>query len=88
MNAQPNLGIEVTTFENPMGVDGFEFIGRIRHWEKERAVPAVPVVALTAYADERNRQRMMESDFQKCLTKPVETDQLLSVLARLAHHHN
>jgi 4-hydroxyphenylpyruvate dioxygenase len=26
MNAQPNLGIEVTTFENPMGVDGFEFV--------------------------------------------------------------
>ena len=70
------------------GVDGFEFIGRIRQWEKERAVPAVPVVALTAYADERNRQRMMESDFQKCLTKPVETDQLLSVLVRLAQQHD
>ncbi|HKE48253.1 MAG TPA: 4-hydroxyphenylpyruvate dioxygenase [Rhodanobacteraceae bacterium] len=26
MNAKPNLGIEVTTFENPMGVDGFEFV--------------------------------------------------------------
>jgi len=26
MNAQPNLGIEVTTFDNPMGVDGFEFV--------------------------------------------------------------
>ncbi|MGH8127726.1 MAG: 4-hydroxyphenylpyruvate dioxygenase [Gammaproteobacteria bacterium] len=26
MSAQPNLGMEVTTFENPMGVDGFEFV--------------------------------------------------------------
>ncbi len=26
MNAQPNLGMEVTTFENPMGIDGFEFV--------------------------------------------------------------
>ena len=26
MNAQPNLGMQVTTFENPMGVDGFEFV--------------------------------------------------------------
>ena len=26
MNAQPNLGIKPTTFENPMGIDGFEFV--------------------------------------------------------------
>ncbi|HET9835862.1 MAG TPA: 4-hydroxyphenylpyruvate dioxygenase, partial [Rhodanobacteraceae bacterium] len=26
MNAQPNAGMQPTTFENPMGVDGFEFV--------------------------------------------------------------
>ena len=26
MNAQPNLGIQVTTFDNPLGIDGFEFV--------------------------------------------------------------
>jgi 4-hydroxyphenylpyruvate dioxygenase len=26
MNAQPNLGMQITTFENPMGIDGFEFV--------------------------------------------------------------
>ena len=26
MSAQPNLGMEVTTFENPMGINGFEFV--------------------------------------------------------------
>jgi 4-hydroxyphenylpyruvate dioxygenase len=26
MSTQPNLGIQVTTFENPQGVDGFEFV--------------------------------------------------------------
>ena len=26
MNAQPNLGMTVTTFENPMGIHGFEFV--------------------------------------------------------------
>ncbi len=26
MNPQPNLGMQVTTFENPMGIDGFEFV--------------------------------------------------------------
>src|ERR1700735_1068563 len=27
MNAQPNLGMQVTTFENPMGIEGVEFLG-------------------------------------------------------------
>ena len=26
MNTPPNLGMQVTTFENPMGIDGFEFV--------------------------------------------------------------
>src|SRR3546814_1257289 len=26
MNAQPNLGITPSAFENPMGIDGFEFV--------------------------------------------------------------
>src|SRR5262245_12477582 len=26
MNAQPNLGMQVTTFENPLGINGFEFV--------------------------------------------------------------
>ncbi len=26
MNTQPNTGVQPTTFENPMGVDGFEFV--------------------------------------------------------------
>jgi 4-hydroxyphenylpyruvate dioxygenase len=26
MSAQPNVGMQVTTFENPQGVDGFEFV--------------------------------------------------------------
>ena len=26
MNAQPDFGMTVTTFENPMGINGFEFV--------------------------------------------------------------
>ncbi|MFI4969612.1 MAG: 4-hydroxyphenylpyruvate dioxygenase [Lysobacterales bacterium] len=40
MNAHPNLGMQVTTFENPMGIDGFEFV--------EFAAPADQVAALHA----------------------------------------
>jgi 4-hydroxyphenylpyruvate dioxygenase len=54
MNAQPNLGMQVTTFDNPMGVDGFEFV--------EFAAPDAallhelfPKLGFTAVAKHRSR---------------------------------
>lgn len=41
MSTQPNLGMQVTTFENPMGIDGFEFV--------EFAAPAGQAQALHDY---------------------------------------
>jgi 4-hydroxyphenylpyruvate dioxygenase len=41
MSAQPNLGMTVTTFENPMGINGFEFV--------EFAAPAGQGDAMRAY---------------------------------------
>src|SRR5690606_8392607 len=41
MSAQPNLGMQVTTFENPMGIHGFEFV--------EFAAPAGQGEAMRAY---------------------------------------
>lgn len=56
MNAQPNLGMEVTTFENPMGINGFEFV--------EFAAPAGQGGTMRAYLEKlgftavaRHRQR-------------------------------
>ncbi len=40
MNVKPNLGMQVTTFDNPMGIDGFEFV--------EFAAPADQVAELHA----------------------------------------
>jgi len=41
MSAQPNLGMTVTTFENPMGINGFEFV--------EFAAPAGRADAMRTY---------------------------------------
>ena len=41
MSAQPNLGMQPTTFDNPMGIDGFEFV--------EFAAPAGQAEAMHAY---------------------------------------
>ena len=40
-NNAPNLGMTVTTFENPMGIHGFEFV--------EFAAPAGQGAAMRAY---------------------------------------
>ncbi len=43
MNAQPNVGMTVTTFENPMGINGFEFV--------EFAAPAGHGQAMRTYLE-------------------------------------
>ena len=54
MSAQPNIGMQPTTFANPMGVDGFEFV--------EFAAPDAkllhalfPKLGFTAVAKHRSR---------------------------------
>jgi 4-hydroxyphenylpyruvate dioxygenase len=58
MNVQPNLGMQVTTFENPMGIDGFEFV--------EFAAPAGKVAELHALFG-----RMGFSAVLKHRTRPI-----------------
>lgn len=58
-------------------MDGYEALARIR-----QTAPDVPVIALTAYAFEADRQRMFEAGFDDCLAKPLRADVLR---ARIAH---
>lgn len=62
---------------------GHVLIAEIRRREIHRNLPPVPALALTAYADEKNRQKAFESGFQDCLTKPVEPQVLLAKMANL-----
>ena len=49
---------------------------------RERA-PDIPVIALTAYAFETDRQRMFQAGFNECLAKPLRADELRSRIASL-----
>ena len=64
------------------GADGYELIARIREWEAGQGKAEMPALALTAYADDHNRRRVLESGFKKCLTKPVDPALLLRALAK------
>jgi signal transduction histidine kinase/DNA-binding response OmpR family regulator len=65
------------------GEDGFQMIQMLRQ------LPAAsggntPAIALTAYAREEDRIRALTAGFQMHLTKPVEPQQLIAAVARLA----
>jgi PAS domain S-box-containing protein len=62
---------------NLPGMNGFEALRRIR---AESSIAKVPVIALTAAASERDRQRGLEAGFYRYLTKPIQIDQLLGAL--------
>jgi PAS domain S-box-containing protein len=63
------------------GVDGYEFIRRVRARERESGARQTPAVALTAYAREEDRRRAFRAGFQMHLAKPVEPGELTAVVA-------
>ena len=64
------------------GRNGYELIKEIRALEPESG-GRVPAVALTAYAGSKDRRRALLAGFQVHLTKPIERDELLAVVASL-----
>ena len=63
-------------------MDGPELAQAIRALERERRLPPLPVLALTA-GDEEERRRCLAAGMSGVLTKPVDADTLLEKLARL-----
>jgi PAS domain S-box-containing protein len=63
--------------------DGYEFVRRVRALPRERG-GATPMVALTAYASAQDRRRALEAGYNHHLTKPMDTQELVRVLRRLA----
>lgn len=49
------------------GMDGFTLAGRIR----ERFGPGLPLIAVTALAMEGDRERVLASGCDECITKPI-----------------
>ena len=62
-------------------LDGYEATRRIRDWEKEHELEAVPIVALTAHALQEHRQRSQEAGCSGFLTKPIKKKVLYEAIA-------
>jgi two-component system, chemotaxis family, CheB/CheR fusion protein len=65
------------------GEDGYELIRRVRLLAPE-AGGQLPALAVSAYATELHRKKMMRSGFQTYLEKPVAPAELVTEVARLA----
>jgi PAS domain S-box-containing protein len=65
------------------GEDGYELLTRVRALGPEEG-GLVPAVALTAYARPDDRRRALAAGYQIHLAKPVDPDELISIIARMA----
>ncbi len=63
--------------------DGYSLISKIRALPPERG-GQIPAAALTAYARAEDRMRVLRSGFQFHLPKPVDSAELVTVIASLA----
>jgi len=62
--------------------DGYALIRQVRALGAE--LREIPAVALTAYARMEEQSESLAAGFQRCIIKPVEPAQLVSVIAELA----
>ncbi len=60
------------------GEDGYQLIRNIQALNLEKPIPAV---AITAYAQEEDRERALASGYRTYLAKPIELSELLSAVA-------
>lgn len=76
-----NIDLVVSDLAMPE-LDGFDFIHQLR--EKEVATKKhLPVIALTAFAQEQDKKRVLESGFDLYLKKPIEPDFLVKEIKQI-----
>jgi PAS domain S-box-containing protein len=63
-------------------MDGFELIQRVR--QSPDRIRDVPAAALTAYTRSEDRTRALHSGFHTYLAKPIDPDELVAAIGRLA----
>ncbi|NOR71580.1 MAG: response regulator, partial [Methylomarinum sp.] len=66
-------------------MDGFETTQLIR---SENLYSDLPIIALTAYAREKEREKCLSYGMQDCVSKPIDIDQLLLMFSQYIKHED
>jgi PAS domain S-box-containing protein len=80
------MGIELARGRHPeaiimdINLPGMSGLDALRALQASPETKAIPVIALTAAASERDRQRGMQAGFYRYLTKPVRVDEFVAAL--------
>ncbi|MEW6498590.1 MAG: response regulator [Cyanobacteriota bacterium] len=64
-------------------MDGYSLIRKIRTLPPEQG-GLIPAIAMTAYAGEQERTQALNAGFQRHISKPVDPNNLVAVVASLA----
>jgi PAS domain S-box-containing protein len=79
----PNLSPDVVVSDIAMpGMDGYEFIHKLRELVRPRNGREVPVIALTACASGQDRDLALQAGFDRHITKPVDPAELVRAIAQ------
>lgn len=57
--------------------DGYALL---QHLQSQPRLARLPVIAVTAYAQQEEQERITQAGFYRCLSKPVHVDQLVEIL--------
>lgn len=68
---------------NMPGLDGFSALRNLRYAEQESGRDRLPVIAVTGFAGEHERDRCLAAGFDEHLTKPVYLVQLQEAIERV-----
>jgi signal transduction histidine kinase/ActR/RegA family two-component response regulator len=63
------------------GEDGYQLMRNVLDLKLE---PALPAIAITAYAKDEDRQKALDAGYHRYLSKPVELGEFISAVAELA----
>lgn len=65
-------------------MDGYELIKELRYQEKARGTH-IPAIALTAFAQDVDKERALRSGYEAYLSKPVNKDILINTVGQALH---
>jgi two-component system, chemotaxis family, CheB/CheR fusion protein len=68
-----------------IGLPGEDGYALIRHLRGQQGAERIPAIAVTAFTRPEDRQQVLDAGFDEHLAKPLDVDQMVSLIARMAN---